>query len=646
MEYYLQDKDGSGLHGRQTSHQTVQLGEKLEWALTCHKSGRLEPARQAYLQILQQQPEHYDANRMLGLIAQTEGDLALAAKHISTAVLSASHLPLAYQDLGNVLFAAGRLEDASVCYRDALNIDANLAESHVGMANVLNRQGQDSKAMQACSRALTLQPECPQAYYFLGSYHQQRHRLKEAEQAYRKAIALRPNSMGHSNLGILYMEQGCIEKAEAAFKRAIRMDPKNRLAYTNLTNLLWDLNRSSEAVSLMTKAIRRIPGDTALLSDYAGLLISLNDLSQVEELCRQALALDPACVNAYLQLAKLGIEQFSVDDLLRLTALADDEEIAVDQKVRIHFTLASSHRDIGDCQQEFHHLQIGNRLQKESQDYSLSEEIDSIKRIGRSFNQKFIEQRTQFGLHTSAPLFIVGMPRSGTTLTEQILASHPDIYGGGEQRHLNDLISQFAMQHRSHGMEGFLHHLALISHEDFSSAGRRYLKLTGADRRAERSLTDKMPANFKNIGLIHLMFPDAKIIHCTRHPVATCFSCYSSLFNASQGFAYDLEDLGLYYLAYRELMDHWQNLLPGKIHEVNYEKLVTDQEQETRSLLDFCQLEWQQSCLSFHENKRAVLTASHAQVSQPIYSSSLHRWKRYEDGLQPLIQLLKTRIDI
>lgn len=646
MEYYLQDRDDSGLHGTQTSHKKAHLGEKLERAIDCHRKGRLGSARRSYLQILQLEPNHYDANRLLGQIAHKEGDLANAAELIARAILSASHLPLAHQDLGNVLFASGRFEEAGVCYRDALNIDPDLAESYVGMARVLHLHGQSPEAVEACNQALKLKPDCAKAYYFLGSYHRQRNELEEAVRTYRKAIKIHPDSTGCSNLGLIYMEQGYVEKAQTVFKQAIRIDPGNKLGYINLSTLYWELNHASKAVRLLENAVQNIPNDPTLLCIYASVLISLNDLSRAEEICRRALALEPGCASAYVQLARLGVEQFSADDLIQLTALAEDAAIPVEEKARIHFALASSHKDIGDYQQEFYHLQIGNKLKKDSQNYSFSEEIDCIKKIGKCFNHQFIEQRIQFGLQTQTPIFIVGMPRSGTSVTEQILASHPDVYGGGEQRHLNDLINQFALKHKSYGMEGFLHHLALTRSDDFTSAGKRYLKLIGANGRRERYSTDKMTENFKNIGLIHLMFPNARIIHCSRHPVATCFSCYSSSFSSSLEYTCDLEDLGLYYLAYRELMDHWHDLLPGKIHEVNYEDLVTDQEQVTRDLLEFCQLDWHQNCLSFYKNERAVLTASHAQVRQPLYSSSLDRWKHYEEGLQPLIQVLKTGIEI
>jgi hypothetical protein len=342
-----------------------------------------------------------------------------------------------------------------------------------------------------------------------------------------------------------------------------------------------------------------------------------------------------------------GLKTFTPDDadFATLNGLLTSAEAAaapLENQLDLQFTLGKAHMDTGDAEKAFAHLDAGNRMKHATLAYDVREDAAQFAEIARSFGAGRLDRFSEGGDLSDRPIFIVGMPRSGTTLVEQILASHPQVHGAGELTALEEIVidrlgpslSPIARAQR----------MAALTQDDLAAMGAAYVAKVAAMAPEGLRVTDKMPANFRLAGLIRLMLPNARIIHCRRDPVDTCLSCYARKFSRGQPFAYDLRDLGLYYRAYEALMAHWRDLLPPeRFAEVVYEEVVGDLEAQARRLIAFCGLEWDDACLTFHQTRRQVRTASVNQVRQPLYRTSIARWRAYERHLGPLLDALGDR---
>jgi hypothetical protein len=317
--------------------------------------------------------------------------------------------------------------------------------------------------------------------------------------------------------------------------------------------------------------------------------------------------------------------------------LLEEKNLTDDQKMNLSFGLGKAFEDLGQYEKSFHFILEANRLKRETFDYDISEDRVFIDNLKKTFDEQFIHQHSHSGYSSDAPIFIVGMPRSGTTLVEQILSAHPQVFGAGELRYMKIMIVDSCSN--IEGLE-YPQCFAGFSENDFKEFGKAYVNELRQFSKEVKYITDKMPHNFLNIGLIKLILPNAKIIHCQRNPVDTCWSIFKNFFAGIHNYAYNLRELGEYYKLYEGLMAHWRTILPGFLFEIQYEELVADQENQTRRLLEYCGLDWQDDCLSFHKSSRPVRTASSTQVRQPIYNNSVLLWKRYAKELQPLLEAL------
>jgi hypothetical protein len=301
------------------------------------------------------------------------------------------------------------------------------------------------------------------------------------------------------------------------------------------------------------------------------------------------------------------------------------------QRIYLHFALGKAYDDLGDAEAAFTHLNAGNTLKRRTNGYDESKALALFERIGRTFDPAFLAD-ARVGIADAAPIFVIGMPRSGTTLVEQIISSHPDVGAAGEISVMNDI---------ARALGRFPEIVRTLGGDDLSRVGEEYVRRLHAYAPDAARVTDKTPSNMFFVGFIHLVLPNAKIVHVRRDPVDTCLSCYSQLFTREQGYAFDLGELGRYYRAYHHLMQHWRDVLPKeRMLDVRYEDVVADTEGEARRLLAYCGLEWDERVLLFHQNQRAVGTASASQVRQPIYKTSVARWRRYETHLRPLLDAL------
>ncbi|PIP43175.1 MAG: hypothetical protein COX17_08455 [Deltaproteobacteria bacterium CG23_combo_of_CG06-09_8_20_14_all_60_8] len=408
----------------------------------------------------------------------------------------------------------------------------------------------------------------------------------------------------HSLLGGIFAEAGYPDKAEQAFARALELDPDLLSAYLGHGHLLMEQGRLEEAEASFRHAL-------GLDANNLGARLALTQVKKVE----------PGDEN----MAALVSEAGKLDTMLETKALP------------LHFALGKCYDDTKQYDLAFSHYLEGCRLKRKRIQYNPADNDKACENIRAFFSRETVDKLRGKACQSDLPIFILGMPRSGTTLTEQIIASHPLVYGGGELPDLLDLVNQ----PRAGQSAGYPRSLNGITREELKALGEKYVAGLRARNPEARRITDKMPANFNCVGLIHLMLPNAKIVHVMRNPVDTCLSGFSRLFNKSQHQSYDLAEIGRYCRNYALLMEHWRQVLPaGAFYEVQYEELVADHENQTRALLDYCGLEWDKACLESHKTERHIRTASVTQVRQPIYKTSVDRWRKYEKHLGPLLEAL------
>jgi tetratricopeptide (TPR) repeat protein len=391
------------------------------------------------------------------------------------------------------------------------------------------------------------------------------------------------------------------QKACLYFRKALELDPNYLIAQYNLSQGLMYLGQTEAAI--------------------AGF--------------RRALEIEPLCAPAYQQLARLCRFTEYNEDIHIMEQLY--EQLRGNDRKLLAFGLFAAHQKLGNDDLAFSYLLEGNRLERENHDYRREQTVATFRELREAFTPDVLANRMVPFEHPLTPIIIIGMPRSGTSLAEQILASHSQVHGCGELKNLN-LLYHSVFTSRSHlGTQ-----VRALTMDKRQQMARRYLDELAAMAGGKPFATDKMPHNFLHVGLIAYLMPNARIIHCERNPMDTCFSIFTNLFTGVHGYGYNLEELGDYYLQYRDLMAYWEQVLPGRMYPLNYERVVDDTETEVRKLLDFCGLPFEDNCLSFFDNDRAVTTVSSTQVRQPIYKSSVESWRRYEQGLEPLRAILES----
>jgi tetratricopeptide (TPR) repeat protein len=501
------------------------------------------------------------------------------------------------------------------------------AKQHYELAVAAHRQDKLADAARHYADVHRLFPEHPGALHGLGLVALREHRYDEAVEWLRKAGKAAPDNPAiRSDLGNALLRLGRYEDALGSFRAALRAQPDNVAALNGAGDALNILGRPEEAQNAFHRMLARTPDNAVAHFGLASAAAQLGDAATARMELERAIALAPKRATYHRALAELA--RFVAGDprLAALETLARGARSLPDnEKVELHFALAKAYDDLSRYDDAFVHLEKGNSLRRAS----IAHDESLIAQFFAEVKAAFPAERPQADAEPSAvPIFVVGMPRSGTTLVEQILASDPSVLGAGELPHIQDLIAEgFAGRDYP---DGFAPSAA-------AHFGRDYLRRLGKLPRGIRHVIDKFPGNFQHIGLIRLALPNAKIVHIRRDPMDTCFSCYSKLFLNGLNHTYDLGELGRYYRLYDSLMAHWRRVLPEvAILEVQYETLVNDFETQTRRIADFCGLAWSERFLAFHKNDRAVRTHSQAQVRQPLFASSIGRWRNYEKHLKPL----------
>lgn len=504
-----------------------------------------------------------------------------------------------------------------------------------------------SLAEECCRNVLEAAPHNADAYHLLGiiaSQHRGRNDL--AVQFISRAVELNPhNATVQNNLGIAFRELKRTDEAIACFKKTLAIDPDNTDALHYLGVALHESNRLDEAVASYRKAVAINPDLVNVYRDLGNALKQIGRTDEAIATYRKTLAIKPDYAEVYRSLSTVKKFREYNDDIRSMENLYNRKDLTGDQRIQLCFALGKAFEDLKQYDKAFGFLAEGNSLKRKSYSYSIKLEHDIFARLKRTFSRSFFAAHQNTGNSDATPILILGMPRSGTTLVEQILASHPHVYGGGELEIFADIIDNLG------GADGpdsqFPECLAGFSKQKFYDMGTLYIDKIRQLSGEAQYITNKMPHNFLLVGLVKLILPNARIIHCTREPMDNCFSIFKTYFGikGTHPYAYDLAEIGQYYKLYQSIMEHWEKMAPGFMYHLKYEELVADQQNQTRSLLNFCELAWDDACLSFHRNIGTVRTASHSQVRQPLYTDSVALWKHYKNQLEPLHNALNNDLN-
>jgi Tfp pilus assembly protein PilF len=499
--------------------------------------------------------------------------------------------------------------------------------------------GQVDAAVKCYEKALAIKPDFAEAHNNLGVTIQDLGQLNTAVRSFEKALALKPDyAEAHNNLGIVLMKLHQPDAAVKSYKNAIAIKPDYAKAYNNLGNTFMEMGQVKIAVKSYEKAL-------ALKPDYVGvhnnLGISFTELGQLDAAVKcyeKALALKPDFAEAHYNLSTHKKYMASDPQISKMQSLLSSDMLSPSDRRHLCFALAKVNENLDNQDELFKYLHEANRLRKEELNYSLDRSKTLFSTVKEIFSSSYpdIEKSLSSEPSTFKPIFIVGMPRSGTTLVEQIISSHHAVHGAGELNNLPTIIGPIATDHLNQGINK-------LPEKSFLSIREQYLDVLSNLNVSESVITNKLPLNFLYIGFILTAFPEAKIVHMKRDARAICWSIYKNYFHSKGNrFSYNQEDLAGFYGLYKDLMDFWHQLFPDKIYDMTYEDLTTNQEEETRKLLQYCEIDWDENCLSFHKNKRAVKTSSSLQVRQKMYQGSSEAWKKHEAYLQPLIKALSS----
>ncbi len=613
--------------------------EMLASAVQHHQTGHLDGARELYQQILQAEPENANVLHLLGLAESQTGRHEAAIDHIRASLRLVPNHAEAHNSLGAAFAARGELADATACFRQAVQLKPDFAAAHRNMGNALRLQEKYEEALASLQSALRLRPQDASALTCFGSVLQKLSRPAEALRYHQQALAINPNSADAlDNLGSTLAELNRHTEAIPYFQKALALQPKQASAHNHLGISLGAVGRHAEAVTCHQKAIDLDPKLAEAHFSLGQTLLTVGRISESRAALEKAVALAPHRADYFCNLAES--RPFAPDDplLARMETLAR-QPITTEQRIFLHFGLGKAYGDLDRPEDSLRHLCEGNRLQRQRIHYDEVTTLDVFQRIATVFTPELMRAKAGQGDPSTLPVFIVGMPRSGSTLVEQVLASHPKVFGAGEI--IAFIVAASKLEGLNAPFEPFREAMASLTGEQMRGVGAQYLHHLRALAPDAERITDKGLGNSIVVGLIHLVLPNARFLHIRRDPIDTCVSCFSKWFRSGQQHSYDLAELGRYYRAHEELMEHWRRVLPeGVMLEVQYEDLVEDLEPQAHRIIAHCGLDWDQCCLDFYKSKRPVTTASAAQVRQPIYRRSVGRWRSWKNLLQPLLDAL------
>lgn len=639
-----------------------------------HRAGKTENAIGLIKQAIEVNPKSSEFHSNLGEMYRTIKKLPEAIEYGEKAIALDPKSAIAHSNLGIAYFDNDEIDKAEESQKRALKLNPKLTTALNNLGSIARKRKEKETATEFYRKVLQINPNHLDALNNLGATLTESEQPEEAIKCLVQAIKLSPKySEAHCNIANSFLALEKLDKAEAGFKNALALNPNYLEAYQGIAKLYQELQDYAKAEAMADKAMELAP-EKAEVHSLKGEIFSASGYpDKAEAFYKKALEMSPDLVRALLGLGHLQMEQghlkeaeenfthalgLNKDNLgarLSLTMVKkvnkEDENMAalvaeaekIDtmleaKAMQLHFALGKCYDDTKQYDLAFKHYLEGCRLKRKRIEYSPENNDKIAENICNFFTKETVDRLRGEGCSSDTPIIVLGMPRSGTTLTEQIIASHPLVHGAGE---LPDLLRLASSPNGDTSSIGYPFSLNGITKAELKMLGEKYVAGLKERNPEARYITDKMPANFNCLGLLHLMLPNAKIIHVKRNPVDTCLSCFTRLFNKSQHQSYDLSEIGRYYSNYAKIMEHWRKVLPkDSFYEVQYEELVSDNENQARALIEYCGLEWNDACLESHKTERNIRTASVTQVRQPVYTSSVERWKKYEAHLGPLLEAL------
>ena len=593
-------------------------------------------------------------NSIIGLFSSGQTQEALHA--IDALIKDYPNEPLLYNISGVFYKQTGQLDEAIKTFEKAITINPDYAEAHNNLGVTLQNLGLMDEAITSYENAIASNPDYAEAHNNLGNIFRELEQLNAAVRSYEKVAAINPDyPEAHFNLGNTLVELEQLETAVKSYEKVIAINPDYHQAHYNLGNTLAELGQLETAIKSYEKVIAINPDHPEAYFNLGSSLQQLGKLDQAINCYEKAISIRPNYSGAYYNLSYLKKYTASDPQISKMQSLISSDDITQSGRIDLYFALAKVNENLDNQDELFKYLHEGNRLLKHELNYSLDRSKTLFSTVKETFSTPYpdIEKSLSSEPSTFKPIFIVGMPRSGSTLVEQIISSHHAVHGAGEFQDLRSLIAPILSDDLIQGSKIastsigsnkiYLSSKASLPEAAFLSLRKQYLDALAKLNVSESVITDKSLLNFRFIGFILTAFPEAKIVHMKRDARAICWSIYKSNFrNTGNGYSYNFDDLAGFYGLYTDLMDFWHQLFPDRIYDMCYEDLTTNQEEETRKLLEYCEIEWDDNCLNFHNSKRAVKTASALQVRQKMYQGSSEAWKKYKTHLQPLINDLKA----
>ena len=662
----------------------LTIKQILKQGVNAHKKGNLKKAETLYKAILKTKPTQQDANHNLGLLEVSANRFKEALPFFKTAIKTNPKIKqfwLSYVsalirdnqfdnaikvvsnaenflDGGSLiavksllvktqnekiniqnkvrkqlsglleLFNNGNLEDAE---QIAKSITKNFPEHPFAwkvLGIIYKETSRNLEALNICQNVVALSPQDAEAHYNLGVIFKELGNLEDAEACYMRAISLKTDfAEAYNNLGNILKEQGRLDKAEDSYKKAVALKTDFAEAYNNLGITLHELGLLKKAGLYYRKAIKLNTNFAEAYNNLGAILLDLGETEKAEEKFRKAIKYKHEYAEAHRNLSIVKSYNYQDEQYLKMQELYSDKNISEEQRCHINFGLANACEDLENFEQAFKHYNEGNKIRKKLLGYNISQDIKIFKQLKTSyFKIEQISKKQDIFEERPVPIFIVGMNRSGTTLIEQIISSHSQVMGAGEL----PFVAQFG--------ETLARGQVDINNFSLINFRKKYLIELKNISNFNTFITDKNPHNFYYIGLLNAAFPEAKILHVKRNPAAVCWANYKQYFVSKKiGYCYSLNDIIKYHSLYENLITFWKKNLPNTIYDVDYELITLKQEEETRKLIDYIGLKWEDKCMSPQENTRSISTASNIQVRKKIYQGSSQKWKKYQPFLNGVL---------
>ncbi|MDB4076806.1 sulfotransferase [Porticoccaceae bacterium] len=639
-------------------------------ALTALREGNLDRCEEICERLQAINPRDVNTLRLRAQVFERRGDLIEAEQGFSAAIDIADDFAHAWADLGKVQYALKKYPQSESSLRRALALDGKLKGPSNLLAQLLKELGKadQSEALDSinaqraalkekvyaayrmatagdiagaetqCREVLKQDPDNVGAKEFLIERALESGRARWAEELSRSLIRNMPERpKWWLKLASALSRQDQVAEAEEAAQQALSIDPDKTEGRMLLGSIFSKDNRFPEALEQYDLVLQQRPDYVPALSQKATVLKTFGQQEEAIETYQRCMRLDPKHGEAAWSLSNLKTYRFTDDEVDKMIAVLAAGDLSDQQTVHFSYALGKAYEHREDWQRAFESYACGNLVKKKLVDWSPDRFTQQVDNIIQTFSAEFVEKNRTVGIEDDAAIFILGLPRSGSTLQEQILASHSQVEGTRELPYIPWLAQRMNRPPQAMASQAYPLGASDLNNENWQSIGQQFIQQAQRHRQTDAPFfIDKLPNNFLYVGLILLAMPNAKIINTVRHPMDNCFGCFKQLWAEGQYFAYDLDDLGRYYRDYIRLMAHWQRVFPGKIHSVNYEEVVDNLEHNVSQLLDYCALPMEEQCLRFHETERAVNTASSEQVRQPIYKSAVAYWKHFEKDLQPL----------